>query len=146
MTTKSFILRLFPEKVLVPLKKAYYLYALKRLSELDEPDLTVVKYLVRAKDTVIDVGAHVGWYTKVLSELVGHEGRVYSIEPIPVTFNLLEFCIKRLRFTNVEAINCAISGTDGAATMEIPQNDTGEDSYYLATITNNSTQCLRKHF
>jgi FkbM family methyltransferase len=41
-------------------------------------------------DVVLDVGAHVGYYTMLASSLVGSSGKVYSFEPTPRTFISLE--------------------------------------------------------
>jgi len=38
----------------------------------------------------IDIGAHVGFYTMLFSQLVGEDGRVHSFEPTTWTFALLE--------------------------------------------------------
>ena len=41
----------------------------------------MVRALVRAGEHVVDVGANVGWYSTMLAELVGLNGRVYAFEP-----------------------------------------------------------------
>ena len=40
-------------------------------------------------DTVWDVGANVGHYTKKFAEAVGEEGNVQAFEPVPNTFDIL---------------------------------------------------------
>ena len=76
---KSIALKVLPDPILRYLKKIYYVYELKRFSERDEPDLRVVKKLINPGDHVVDVGANVGWYTKVLAESVSADGQVYKI-------------------------------------------------------------------
>ena len=98
-------MRYIPKRVLFLIKALHYSYALKRFSERDEPDLMVVKYIVKSGNTVIDVGANVWWYTKVLSGLVGNKGRVISLEPMPETFALLSKCVKYHGLSNVELFN-----------------------------------------
>jgi FkbM family methyltransferase len=41
-------------------------------------------------DVVLDVGAHVGFYSMLTSTLVGGKGEVHSFEPTPWTFALLQ--------------------------------------------------------
>jgi protein-L-isoaspartate O-methyltransferase len=48
-----------------------------------------IEYFVRPGDVVLDVGAHIGYYTLLLSRLVGDQGRVYAFEPDPSNFALL---------------------------------------------------------
>ena len=45
---------------------------------------------IQKGDTVIDVGAHVGYYSMLCSSLVEESGKVYSFEPTPRTFNTLK--------------------------------------------------------
>ena len=128
---KRFIFAVTPEKILLELKKVYYLRELQRFSERD---LDIVKLLVKPDDHVIDVGANVGWYTNVLSQSVGPGGRVYSIEPMPSTFSILTACVKKLKLTNVDLINCAASDQDGIVLMEAPALPSGGTNYYRARI------------
>ena len=64
---------------------------------------------------VIDVGAHVGIYSMLSSELVGETGRVYSFEPTPWTFRILTENTQKL--TNVTILNQAISETKQTLTF-----------------------------
>lgn len=43
--------------------------------------LEVFRCYAKPGDTVIDVGAHIGYFTLFLAELVGPHGQVYSFEP-----------------------------------------------------------------
>ncbi len=44
---------------------------------------------IKPGDTVLDVGANVGYYSILMSELVGPEGKVVAVEPNPILFRLL---------------------------------------------------------
>jgi FkbM family methyltransferase len=131
---KRLLLTYAPKRLLRLAKKVHYLAAVRAFSEHDERELLVVRRLVRRGDHVADIGANVGWYTRVLSELVGGKGRVFSIEPIPETFELLSFCVRRLRLTNVTLFNCAGSDREGKSLMRVPQYDTGGENFYQATL------------
>jgi FkbM family methyltransferase len=45
--------------------------------------------LIRPGMTVVDVGAHIGYFTLLASHLVGESGKVMSFEPTPSTYDLL---------------------------------------------------------
>ena len=128
---KKLVWRLVPSPMLLWAKKQYYAYVVPRFCEADvEP----IKCFIRPGDSVIDLGANIGWYTAVLSKLVGERGKVYAVEPIPGTFTLLLSVIKKLRLTNVVPFNCAVSDSDGSAVMEIPKHEYGGENYYMARI------------
>ncbi len=128
---KSAALRLMPDAMLLPLKKVRYLAAVRSFRS---PEAEVMAALVELGDHVLDVGAHAGWYTRVLSEAVGPQGRVYSLEPIPITFGLLTFCVRRLRLNNVTLFNCAASRENGTAVMTVPSYPTGGENFYRASL------------
>jgi FkbM family methyltransferase len=48
-----------------------------------------LKNLIRPGDRVIDLGAHIGYFTVLVNELAGPEGRVLAVEPDPENAELL---------------------------------------------------------
>ena len=90
--------------------------------------------LVNSGDHVIDIGANAGWYTKVLSELVQMNGLVYSIEPIPPTFDTLTYYVKRKNTSNIIPLNYALGDFEGTVIMEVPIGDDGYSNFYRSRI------------
>jgi FkbM family methyltransferase len=62
---------------------------------------------IRRGSTVVDVGAHVGYYTLLSSRAVGWRGRVIAVEPDPTNAALLRENIRRNRLRNVTVIEAA---------------------------------------
>ena len=55
-----------------------------------EPETTkLVKEIVKEGDTVIDIGASLGYFSLLTSKLVGAKGSVYALEPTEMGFNYL---------------------------------------------------------
>jgi len=135
-TFKRLALRFLPDRVLQKLKKVHYAKALRASSTNGEPDLNVVRHLVGPGGHVIDIGANFGLYTKFLAEMVQPHGRVYSIEPIPLTYEILTSNVKQLQLRNVEPFNIAVSDDDAEVRMEIPQFTSGGENFYEARIIN----------
>jgi FkbM family methyltransferase len=128
---KKLSLQLLPHPILFWGKKQYYSYAVPKFWEADvEP----IKCFIRPGDSAIDLGANIGWYTTVLSRLVGERGKVYAVEPIPETFTLLSSVIEKLGLTNVTLFNCAVSDSNGSAVMEVPKHEYGGANFYMAHI------------
>jgi FkbM family methyltransferase len=141
---KKLLIRFLPARLLSSLKKHYYA---RRVKTFWENDIGPIKYLVNPGDAAIDIGANVGWYTRILCQLVAQHGKVYAIEPIPQTFELLSSVIQQLHLSNVELINCAISDTEGSAVMEIPLYESnGIENYYMARlcVSKDPTNSLQK--
>ena len=57
--------------------------------------------LLRPGDTVIDVGANVGWYTLLASSRVGPSGQVVAFEPVPSALAFLRENVAANRLANV---------------------------------------------
>jgi FkbM family methyltransferase len=69
--------------------------------------------------TAFDVGAHAGYYTLMLSRLVGPQGRVFSFEANPDNANKLRRHLQINRIKNVELIEAAVSDRSGTAFFDV---------------------------
>jgi FkbM family methyltransferase len=76
-----------------------------------------LKKYVKSGDTIIDVGANIGYYTRIASALTGKKGRVFAFEPMPSAFNLLIANTKNL--INVKSHEIAISDIKGKSRFSI---------------------------
>ena len=70
-------------------------------------------YKPKKGDVCIDIGAGLGIDTRLMSQMVEDEGKVFSIEATKRTFKALEACIKYNQLQNVVASYCAISNAIG---------------------------------
>ena len=81
-----------------------------------EPNITAaVRQLLAPGDVCIDVGAHVGYHTLLMSRLVEEHGHVFAFEPSPARFFELTSNLARNGSTNVTALNVAAGTDDGEA-------------------------------
>jgi len=62
---------------------------------------------------VIDVGAHVGYYTAIASLLSGKEGRVFSFEPRPLNLGFLKKHCALNKLENVRVFELGVSNYCG---------------------------------
>lgn len=65
-----------------------------------------------------DVGAHVGFYTLLLAELVGPDGRVFAFEPLPGNLELLRRHVEMNGYRNVRVVPAALGDFDGEGEFE----------------------------
>jgi len=64
-------------------------------------------------ETVYDIGAHVGFYTLLASELVGEHGKVVAFEPLPRNLKFLQKHIELNGLANVQVIDKAVASENG---------------------------------
>lgn len=65
------------------------------------------KKILKPGMTVIDIGAHIGYFTRLFSECTGRSGKVYAFEPDPENFALLQKNTKHLK--NTILLNLAVT-------------------------------------
>jgi FkbM family methyltransferase len=70
---------------------------------------------IRPGDTVLDVGAHVGYYSLLASVLAGDGGTVWAFEPDPRNFSFLELHARINGRSNIRAERAAVSDANGTA-------------------------------
>ncbi len=104
--------RVLPTGVAQQVRRRHY-YRVLAKGNVGEPELALLGLFVKPGACVVDVGANFGLYTKTLADLVGPRGRVYSIEPVPETFDILTANVARLGLKNVVPMRRALSDSDG---------------------------------
>lgn len=82
--------------------------------------------LVKRGDTVVDIGANLGYYTCPLSDIVGSEGRVYAVEPVPVIFKVLKRNVGGRK--NVTLLNYALGEEE--RTIEMANDSVAAGGYF----------------
>jgi FkbM family methyltransferase len=85
---------------------------------------------VNAGDTVLDIGANIGYYTLIAAKLVGRNGRVHAFEPDPGNFDLLEQNVRLNAYWNVALVNKAVSNTNGEARLYLADGNWGWHRIY----------------
>ena len=78
-----------------------------------EPVTTdAVQQLVKPGQTVLDIGANIGWYTVILSELVGDEGLVHAFEVMATPRRLVRAHIALNGVSNAIVHDCGLDEKD----------------------------------
>lgn len=92
----------------------------KRSFSIPLPRCEVMAYYVtcshlRWGDTVVDVGAHIGQNTLLTASLVGPQGRVLAIEPVPALGHQLQDTMYEQGLNNVTLLPVAASSPERVA-------------------------------
>jgi FkbM family methyltransferase len=74
-----------------------------------EPYTTeLFKKVLKPGSTVLDIGAHHGYFSLLAARCVGPEGKVYAFEPASANFRILQKNMELNSFLNVIAVNRAV--------------------------------------
>jgi FkbM family methyltransferase len=88
-----------------------------------EPHVTaLLKRELRRGDTVLDIGANIGYFTMLSAKQVGSMGRVIAVEPMDKNLQLIYLGIKKNRFENVDVFPFGASDHDGLVSVVTDPN------------------------
>ena len=90
-----------------------------------ETDL--VRREIQPGDTVLDIGANIGYFTLLFAQLVGEQGRVYAFEPDPTNFHILRRNIERNGLKNVVPEQKAVSSRTGKIRLFSDKTNRGDN-------------------
>lgn len=93
--------------------------------------------------TVLDGGAHVGYFTCQAARLVGPRGLVLAFEPAPRNFQLLSANVWRNGFTNVVCFPWALGAEPGFAELRLSATNTGDHRLHVGDAAGGPTETVR---
>jgi len=91
--------------------------ALNRIYEPAETEL--LQKLIQPGYTIVDVGANIGYYSLIFAKATGPAGKVFSFEPDPGNFSLLNQNLAMNGHVNVATVNKAVTAESGSINLFI---------------------------
>lgn len=111
------------------LQRQIFMYGVYRVEEKHR-DFMLSR--VREGGTILDVGAHIGYYTLLFAKRTGEHGRVYAFEPSTKTRARLLENISLNDFANITTVEAAASDAAGTATINLAGgSNTGSTSLHF---------------
>lgn len=86
-----------------------------------------LKYIKKG-DIVVDIGAHIGYYTLLAAKKVGKRGHVYAFEPDSKNYSLLTKNLRENGYENVTLVHAAVSDKVGSVNLYVHETNTGDHS------------------
>jgi FkbM family methyltransferase len=78
-----------------------------------------IKRYLKKGDTILEIGANIGYYVLLDSKYIGDEGKIFAVEPEEENFKYLQKNVKINGLKNVKLYNTAISGCENEIKINI---------------------------
>lgn len=93
------------------------------LDKYESETVELFKEIIKPTMNIVDIGAHIGYFSVLYSKLVGPDGHVYAFEADPENYKLLEYNTRRLK--NISRNKKAVSEHTGTVDFYHIENSTG---------------------
>lgn len=103
----------------------------------EDKSTEAINLLVKPGDIVLDIGANIGYYSVLLSNLVGKNGKVICFEPTKYFRTVLKRNVEENNLNNVEIVNIGLSNkrqtlnihiSESTATLHSPGGESPQNS------------------
>ncbi len=91
---------------------------------------------------VLDVGAHVGYYSLLAAKLVGPKGKVYAFEPEPENFKILQANVASNGYENISLVHQAVGDRTGRVQFFLSRQGNDRHSIFLSNRESPRETCL----
>jgi FkbM family methyltransferase len=96
----------------------------------------IIKKLVKKKHIVLDIGAHIGYFTLIMAQ---QAKQVYAFEPEIRNFEILKKNIELNKIENVKLYNVAVAENKGNTTLHLCEMNRGMHRIYPSHWCNDGT-------
>lgn len=111
-----------------------------------EPNLKIhFKRLIKENDTVLDIGANIGFHTLYFAELTGVNGKIIAFEPIPINFKTLKNNVSLNNFPQIVLVNKALGNTNSQMNIHINEQAQNPGAFNLFEdgVRNTIIECIK---
>jgi FkbM family methyltransferase len=101
------------------------------LNRIYEPvETALLQRLIKPGDTIVDIGANIGYYSLIFARATTAAGQVFSFEPDPSNYSLLAQNLKLNGHSNVTAENCAVTAESKEIELFISNDSLADHRIY----------------
>jgi hypothetical protein len=86
-------------------------------------------------ESVLNIGAHVGIFSALISKLVGVNGTITAVEPENLNYHLLKSNMRKHAHPNWKAYNFAAGSEDSISLLHVNQRNSGDHRLFDPSIT-----------
>lgn len=99
------------------------------LNRLEPETVLWARRMIRPGMVVLDVGAHLGYYSRLFSKWVGPTGRVFAFEPCSENFDVLMHNLSSRRYRNVTLLRQAVGASVGQGILHLSPGHSNHSLY-----------------
>ncbi|MGV6861279.1 MAG: FkbM family methyltransferase [Putridiphycobacter sp.] len=75
-------------------------------------ELYFIQKIIKKGDTVLDIGANLGYYSFFMDRQVGTSGKLLAVEPIPIFADIWKKNLKASKKPHIKLFNCALGSEE----------------------------------
>ena len=98
------------------------------LGSFEKTEVELFRQILKESMNVVDIGAHIGYYTLIAGRRVGPSGKVFSYEPEKLNFSFLKRNIDLNKLNNVQIHNHGIADISDKRTLYLDNHNRGHNS------------------
>lgn len=103
------------------------------------------RHYLKQGDTFIDIGANIGYFSVIASQLVGESGHIYAVEPDPDNIAVLRANLQQTTTSaNVTVLPIALSDRDGLTTLYLNRMNYGDHRLFYTDKMRSSEPAVRE--
>lgn len=96
-----------------------------------EPEVSYfLTNVLQPGDTMVDIGAHIGYFSVLAGRIVGPEGKVFAFEPEPGNYRRLRDHLAQNGLRQVQSFNVAVGSAPGSAEMFFNSDNDGGHAFW----------------
>lgn len=101
------------------------------LGVFENKEIKTLSALFRPGQVFLDIGANIGIYSAIAGAKLGKNGKVFSFEPHPPTYNILLKTIQSNKLNNIYPVKAAASYKNGVTKLYASEFNGGDNRMYI---------------
>ena len=97
-------------------------------------ETNIIRNNLKNDDVFVDIGANIGYYTLLASQILGEKGKVYSFEPTSSHYKMMISSIKKNKFKNIIPYNLAVSDSNSYSKIYLNYKNFGNISLIAKNV------------
>ena len=132
-------IKIFGKYIFYYLSNDKYIGQRVALEKYEPYETKLILRQTKKGDVVVDVGANIGYYTILLADKVGKNGKVYAFEPDKTNYEILVKNIKANNLENVVSVNAAVGSKNGKDFLYKSSENFGDHKLFETLHSSNTS-------